>query len=352
MTSHIRTPPTAQPAAPPAAEATGRTLNWGVVSTGRIVSKVIGDLQALADAQVCAVSSRNTAKAREFADKHGIDRAYGSYQELFADEQVEVVYIATPHGQHYEIAMAALAAGKHVVCEKSLTINASEARTLVEFAAERSLFLMEALWARFTPAFARALAILASGELGEVTWVQADLGFHAAYDPASRLFDPKAGGGALLDLGVYPLTWAIGALGFPESVHAVAQLNRDGVDTQTAMNLSYPGGKHAQLLLTLNGGAPQQARVTGTGGWLATNAPLNNASKLFIHPTDGPPRVEEFEAVGENYGYEFREATRCIQQGLTQSPTMPWEHSVKTMELFDTIRESAGVVYPNDLVTR
>lgn len=351
MNSHIFTPPVAQPGAAPSSTATGRTLNWGVVSTGRIVSKVLADLQALEDAHVCAVSSRDAAKARAFADEHGIDRAYGSYQDLLADSQVEVIYIATPHGQHFEIAMAALAAGKHVVCEKSLTINATEARALINRAEERSLFLMEALWARFTPVFARALAIIESGELGEISWVQADLGFRAEYDRSSRLFDPNAGGGALLDLAVYPLTWAIGALGFPDSVQAVAQLNHDGVDTQTAINLGYAAGAHAQLMVTLNAVAPQQARVVGSAGWLATNAPLHNASQLFIHPTNGPARVEEFVAVGENYGYEFREATRCIQQGLTASPTMPWADSVKTMELFDTIRESVGVRYPNDLLT-
>lgn len=351
MKSHILTPPVAQPGAAPSQAATGRTLNWGVVATGRIVAKVLGDLQALEDANVCAVSSRDVVKARAFADEYGIERAYGSYQELLADAQLDAVYIATPHGQHFEIAMAALAAGKHVVCEKSLTINAAEARTLVNFAGERSLFLMEALWARFTPAFARALAIIESGELGEISWVQADLGFLAQYDPAWRLFDPKAGGGALLDLAVYPLTWAVGALGFPDSVQAVAQLNADGVDTQTAINLGYAAGGHAQLMVTLTGNAPQQARVVGSAGWLATNTPLHNASQLIVHPTDGPARVEEFEAVGENYGYEFREATRCIQQGLTASPTMPWEHSVKTMELFDTIRASVGVRYPNDLLT-
>lgn len=350
MVSYIQAPPTAHPGAPSPVHATGRTINWGVVSTGRIVSKVIADLQSLGDSNVIAVSSRSEERARDFADRHDIEWAYGSYQAMFDEPEIEAVYIATPHGQHYEIALAALRSGKHVVCEKSLTINAQEARVLVAEAKERDLFLMEAVWSRFTPAFTRAMEIIESGELGEVSWVQADLGFKAEYDPQWRLFDPEAGGGALLDLAVYPLTWAIGTMGFPTSVQASSDLNEDGVDIQTAIMLGYTGVRHAQLMTTLTATPPCQARVTCTDGWLSTNAPLHNPTKLFIHPAHGPSRTEVFEPVGANYTYEFREATRCIQQGLNESPTMPWEDSVNTMAIFDGIRHQLGLHYPNDLV--
>lgn len=349
MVSYIQAPPAAAASAPSPIKATGRSLNWGVVSTGRIVSKVIADLQSLEDANVIAVSSRSEERARAFADEHDIEWAYGSYQAMFNEPEIEAVYIATPHGQHYEIAMAALKSGKNVVCEKSLTINAAEARALVAEAAERDLFLMEAVWSRFTPAFARAMEILESGELGEASWVQADLGFKAQYDPQWRLFDPAAGGGALLDLAVYPLTWAIGTMGFPTSVQASADLNEDGVDLQTAITLGYSGVRHAQLMVSLNSSSTREARVSCTAGWLGTNAPLHNPTKLFIHPVNGPARTEVFETVGENYTYEFREATRCIQEGLNESPTMTWEHSINTMAIFDGIRHQLGIRYPNDL---
>jgi predicted dehydrogenase len=346
MVSYIQAPPTAHPGAPSPIKATGRTLNWGVVSTGRIVGRVIADLQSLEDANV------SEKRARAFADEHDIEWAYGSHDAMFAEPEIDAVYIGTPHGQHFEIAMSALKSGKHVICEKSLTINADEARALVAEARDRDLFLMEAVWSRFTPAFGRALDILESGELGEPSWVQADLGFLAPYDPTWRLYDPAAGGGALLDMGVYPLTWAIGAFGFPTSVQASCDLNEDGVDIQTAITLGYSGVRHAQLMVSLTSSPTKEARIACTNGWLGTNAPLHNPTKLFIHPADGPARTEVFEPVGENFTFEFREATRCIQQGLNESPTMPWEHSINTMAIFDGIRHQLGIRYPNDLVAR
>lgn len=352
MVSYIQAPPTAHPGAPSPIKATGRTLNWGIVSTGSIVGSVISDLKSLEDANVMAVSSRSEKRARAFADEHDIDWAYGSYHDMFAEPEIDAVYIGAPHGQHYEIALAALKSGKHVLCEKSLTINAAEARALVAEAEARDLFLMEAVWSRFTPLFGRALEILESGELGEPSWVQADLGFVAPYDPTWRLYDPAAGGGALLDLAVYPLTWAIGAFGFPTSVQASSDLNDDGVDIQTAITLGYTGVRHAQLMVSLTSSPTKEARVACTNGWLGTNSPLHNPTKLFVHPADGPARTEVFEPVGQNYTFEFREATRCIQQGLNESPTMPWEHSVNTMAIFDGIRHQLGIRYPNDLVSR
>ncbi|ASN40301.1 MULTISPECIES: Gfo/Idh/MocA family protein [Paeniglutamicibacter] len=350
MEINIQAPPTAHPGAPSPIKATGRSLNWGIVSTGSIVGKVVADLQSLEDANVIAVSSRSEKRARAFADEHDIEWAYGSYEAMFAEPEIEAVYIGTPHAQHFEIAMAALRAGKHVVCEKSLTINAAEARALALEAHERDLFLMEAVWSRFTPVFARALDILDSGELGEPTWVQADLGFTAEYDPQWRIWDRDAGGGALLDLAVYPMTWAIAAFGFPTSVQALGEVNDDGVDVQTAVTLGYPEGRHAQLMVSLNSTSTREARVACTNGWLGTNAPLHNPTKLFIHPADGPARTEVFEAVGANYTFEFREATRCIQQDLNESPTMPWEHSVNTIAVFDGIRHQLGIRYPNDVL--
>ena len=199
--------------------ATGRTLRWGVVATGGIAQSVVQDLVHLADAELYAVSSRTQATADAFAAKYGFAKAYGDdasgtgYQRLLADSAVDVVYVATPHAQHYEVALAALNAGKHVLCEKALTINAREAAELVALARSRKLFLMEAMWSRFLPSMQRAFDIAASGELGAVQWVTADLGFPAVYSPTARIWALKDGGGALLDLTVYPLLWALGTLG-------------------------------------------------------------------------------------------------------------------------------------------
>ncbi|MGJ9403175.1 Gfo/Idh/MocA family protein [Arthrobacter sp. KK5.5] len=357
MAEFIPLPPCATPGAPSPLRATGRTLRWGVVSTGRIADRVVDDLVLLEDSELHAVSSRDRGRAESFAERHGAAKAYSddgaakAYDLMFADPEVEIVYIATPHGQHYEVARAALEAGKHVLCEKSLTINAAEAEELVRLAGERGLFLMEAVWTRFLPAVHRALSIVRSGEIGDVAWVRADLGFPAAYDRAWRLWDPAAGGGALLDLAVYPLTWSLGVLGFPLSVQAAGILNDDGVDPQESLTLTYSGGRQAQLMCSLVGAGPRDATIACTGGWLRATAPLNNPSRIEVHQIGAEPRFEEFEPVGHNYTYELRETTRCIQDGLLESPTMPWTDTVNTMRLLDGVRNQLGLRYDNDLRT-
>ncbi|WP_091606896.1 Gfo/Idh/MocA family protein [Arthrobacter koreensis] len=351
----IRTPPCVLQGAPSPVQATGRTLRWGVVATGRIASRVTEDIARLEDAVLQAVSSRSEATAVDFADRFGFassyydDEARGKgYRQLFADPEVDVVYIASPHAQHYELAREALEAGKHVLCEKSITINAAELADLIEIAGRRGVFLMEAVWTRFLPCINRLWEIISSGELGEIQWVQADLGFPAPYDPASRLWDPAAGGGALLDLTVYPLTLAVGALGFPQRVQASGTLNADGVDTQNALNLGYDSGAQAQLTSSLLASGPRTATICGSEGWVRTGAPLHNPVELHIHQHMGPSRTERFQQVGNGYTYELREVTRCIQEGLAESPTMPLCDSLQTMQFFDEVRAQIGVRYPND----
>ncbi len=360
MTPHQRLivqPPCAAPGAPSPLAATGRPLRWGVVATGGIASKVTADIALLEDAVLHAVSSRSADRAREFAERFGFAASYGDaggvpgYQQLFDDPDVDVVYVTTPHAQHFEVARAALAAGKHVLCEKPFTVNAAEAAALIDLAAARGRFLMEAVWTRFLPSVNRALNIIASGELGGIRWVQADLGFPAGYNPSSRIWDPAAGGGALLDLTVYPLTWALGALGFPASVSASGELNGDGVDVQNAVTLSYEGGAQAQLTSSLGALGPASATVAGSGGWLRTGGgPLHNPRELTVQPRGGELRTETFDSVGAGYTYELRETTRCIQAGLLESPTMPLADTLTTMHLLDGIRAQLGLRYANDAV--
>ena len=334
--------------------ADGQTLRWGVVATGRIAHRVTRDLARLEGAELYAVSSRSEGSVRAFAEEHGFAASYhdnpsgSGYRQLFEDPRVDVVYVATPHAQHFEVVRAALEAGKHVLCEKPFTINASEARELVQLAGERSLFLMEAVWTRFLPATRRALEIIRSGGIGTVRWVQADLGFPAAYDPADRLWDPAAGGGALLDLAVYPLTWAVAALGFPAGLTAQGHLNQDGVDVQNTLALEYPEGAAAQLTSSLQSAGPGTATISGTAGWIRTGSPLYNPRKLEICGQDGTIRVEEFHEEAEGFIHELRETARCIRAGLQESPLMPWAETVQMMGLLDQAREQLGLHYAND----
>ncbi|MBT2530892.1 Gfo/Idh/MocA family oxidoreductase [Arthrobacter sp. ISL-48] len=334
--------------------ATGAPLRWGVIATGGIARSVAQDLSLLADAELYAVSSRGQATADNFAATYGFAKAYGDddgvhgYQRLLADDAVDVVYVATPHAQHHQIVLAALNAGKHVLCEKAFTINAREAAELINLARERNLFLMEAVWSRFLPSMQRAFEIAASGELGEVHWVAADLGFPAPYSPTARLWARQDGGGALLDLSVYPLLWALGTLGFPQIVSATGFVNDDGVDAQNAMTLGYRHGAQVQLTSSLLAHGPRTATVAGSLGYLQSVGSINNPRELAIGIGREELRKEVFDVVGLGYTYELREVTRCIQQGLTESPVMPLEDSLNTMRLFDGVRAQLGVSYPND----
>jgi predicted dehydrogenase len=336
--------------------ATGRPVRWGVVATGSIAATVTADLALLPDAVLQAVSSREAGRAAVFAERFGVATAYSDdaqrtgYEALLADPAVEVVYVATPHGQHAAVVRAALTAGKSVLVEKPMTINTREAQQLVDLARSRGLFLMEAIWTRFLPAAQRAFQIAASGEIGTVQWISAEVGFPAPPDRSARIWARADGGGALLDLAVYPLLWAWGTLGLPDAVTAVGTLDAEGVDAQNALVLSYASGAQAQLTTSLLARSPHTALVCGSEGWLRAAGPdeVYRPTRLEVQVGDAAPRAEEFELIGSGYVHELREVTRCLQQGLTESPVMPLEHTLASMRLLDAARAQLGVTYPND----
>lgn len=351
MNQRFVTRPTHEPADP--RRATGEPLRWGVVATGAIARKVTAQLRQLEDARLQAVSSRSPERAAGFAEAFGFATSYGDdterrgYEALAADPDVDVVYVTTPHGQHHEVTRALLLAGKHVLVEKSMTINAREAQELAAIARERGLFLMEAVWTRFLPAYQRVLDVLEAGEIGEVAYVQADLGFVAEHDTRTRLWEPAAGGGALLDLAVYPFSWVLGALGFPDTLSASGKLNADGVDELASLALGYATGAQAQLMVTFVSKSVGRAHIVGTEGFIETEASLVNPGGFTVD-LGNVRRHERFTELAPPYCYQLREVTRCVQQGLSESATMPLGTSVRTMRLFDEVRRQLGVVYPND----
>lgn len=359
MTAHTPRPAWYSSDAPDPRLATGAPSKWGFLATGNIADSMAHDLALLNDAELYATSSRSAAKAESFAQKHGFTVSYGDdddspgYIKLVSDPFVDIVYIASPHGQHFDHAQAALSAGKHVLCEKALTITAAEAQELIRLASENNVFLMEAVWTRFTPGFQRAQQILESGEIGDVKWVHSDLGFPATADRSSRIWAREAGGGALLDLTVYPLQWALLGLGHPDSVHAEGVLTSWGVDAQNALTLSYNNGAHAQLMSSLLAQCTREASLCGTAGIVSTLGAPNNPTGLSVRAQwqgsgFSVVRDELFEPVGIGYTYQLREVMWCIQRQLLQSPTMPLADSLATMQLFDQVRGQLGVRYPND----
>jgi predicted dehydrogenase len=257
-------------------------IRWGILATGGIARSVVEDLQLAPDAEVVAVGSRAQATADAFAQRYGIARAYGDWRSLAADEQVDVVYVATPHSAHHEAATLCLTAGRAVLCEKPITLDRRSAQDLFDTARAAGRFLMEAMWSRCNPTIRRVAELAADGAIGEVTAVHADFGIAGSFEPTHRLRDPALGGGALLDLGIYPITLAHLLLGRPDTIEVRAQLTPEGVDQQTGLLFGYGSGALAMLSCGFVGETGNAATVTGTTGRIELPAPFFRPSRLTL----------------------------------------------------------------------
>jgi predicted dehydrogenase len=320
-------------------------IRWGILGTGGIATSFVKDLRLLPDAEVLAVGSRTPEAATLFARRHDIPRAYGSWAQLAADKDVDVVYVATPHSAHYAATLLCLGAGKAVLCEKPFTLDLATSRELVKTAQRKGVFLMEGMWTRCNPAIRRALAMVADGVIGEVTSVQADLGLAGPFEPTHRLRAKVLGGGALLDLGVYPITAALLMLGAPDQVRAWAKLSAEGVDENTGLVLGYDTGGVATLSCGIVGRTPARAVVTGTAGRIEFAPPFFCTRSFTVFPADGEAEVVSFDFDGFGYQFEAAEVQRCLREGLLESPLVPHAVTLEVMSLLDTIRAQIGVSY-------
>ncbi|MET9499227.1 Gfo/Idh/MocA family oxidoreductase [Streptomyces sp. NPDC006552] len=273
-------------------------VRWGILATGGIAASFTAGLLDLPDAEVVAVGSRSETSAKAFAERFGIERAYGDWASLAADDSLDVVYVATPHTAHRKAAGLCLEAGRAVLCEKAFTLNAREAEELVTLARSRGLFLMEAMWMYCNPLIRRLKALVDDGAIGEVRTVQADFGLAGPFPPAHRLRDPAQGGGATLDLGVYPVSFAQLLLGEPAEVTARAVLSEEGVDLQTGMLLSWASGAQAVLHCAINSGTGVTASVTGSAGRIDVPAGFFHPERFVLHRDGRDP--EEFVAAPED----------------------------------------------------
>ncbi len=321
-------------------------LRWGILGTGSIARKFAKGLAALPEAALVAVGSRGQASAESFGAEFGIRQRHGSYEDLANDAEVEAIYVATPHPLHYPNTRLCLEAGKHVLCEKPFTINASQAAELIALARQRQHFLMEAMWPRFLPVMVRVRQLLADGVIGRVQMLQADFGFRTQRNPQSRLFNPALGGGALLDVGVYPVSLASMIFGQPDRIASLAHMGPTGVDEQSAMVLGYPGGQFATLSAAIQTNTPQDARILGTTGAIHIHAPWWQPRSYMLKRDGQPDEVVEVGFSGNGYNYEAAEVGRCIRSGQTESPTMPLDESLGIMQTLDAIRGQWGLRYP------
>ena len=324
-------------------------VRWGIVATGNISTAFTKDLAELPDAEVVAVGSRSEQTADTFADRFGIPHRYGSYQELIADagrSGVEVVYIGNTIPQHYAVAQACLDAGLAVLCEKPVTLNARQARTLVELSRARGVLFAEAMWMRTNPVVKAMYADLAAGVIGEPTQVIADFGLHIA-DLPRRLLDPELGGGALLDLGVYPATLAYWVLGRPDEVKAVGRLSDEGVDLHIASVWRYDRGAVASLTCGLTAQNPCTAAISGPEGSLLLPGPFFNPGYYLRHTSAGEERIE-IARTGIGYHYEAAEVMAALRAGQVECQALPHADTVGVLELLDEVRQQVGVRYPGD----
>ena len=325
-------------------------VRWGIVGPGGIAAAVVPDFACVAGARPVAVASRSAERAAAFAAAHGIDRAYGSYRGIVDDPDVDVLYVATPHPQHHAIALAALRAGKAVLVEKAFTATVAGAREVVDAARHAGVFAMEAMWTRFQPAVVRLRELLAAGVVGEVTGVQANLGGVREYDPASRFYDPALGGGALLDLGVYAVSFAQMVLGTPHTVTAHGVRTPSGVDAETALLLGYADGRTATLTTSLRTPLPGQARVFGTGGWIELLPPPGffRPTSLVLHRPGAAPDEITAPALGAGFAHELAEVTECVRAGRTESAVMPLDDTLAVQGVLEEAARQLGVRFAED----
>lgn len=325
---------------------TDRPVRFGVIGTGGIATAFTRDLALLPDAEMVAVGSRSQASADAFGDAHAIARRHDSYAALATDPEVDVVYVSTPHPDHHASARLAIDAGKAVLVEKPFTMDAVEALDLVTAARERGTFVMEAMWARFNPHLVRVRELLAAGVLGTVTTVLADHAQWFADDPAFRLFAPELGGGALLDLGIYPVSLASMVLGTPTEVVARSTPASTGVDGQTSILLGYPGGAHAVLSTTLFAAGPNRAAIVGTDGRIEIDGTWYAPTSFTLTLRSG--EVTRYDEPHDGHGlrHEAAEVVRCLRAGLLESPVMPADESVAIMRTMDEVRAQIGLHYP------
>ncbi len=322
-------------------------IRWGILGTGRIASKFALGLSFCDDAELTAVGSRAQTTADEFADRWNVRHRHASYAALADDPDVDVVYVATPHVFHKENSILCLEAGKAVLCEKPLTINARQAEDVIACARQHGLFLMEAMWTRFLPATCKLRELLADGAVGEVRIVKADFCFRTEWNPQGRLLNPELGGGALLDVGIYPVSLASMVLGGPPAeIASMGHIGETGVDEQGAIILGYDGGRLAVLTCGMQAGMPHEAYIVGTEKWIRVHAPFWRSGALTIGAAEREEQTLDLPFEGNGYECEAAELMSCVRAGRLESDIMPLDESLSTMRTLDQIRAQWGLTYP------
>jgi predicted dehydrogenase len=358
---------------------TSAATKWGLIGTGMITTQFATGLQALNTAQLLAVSSRQLSKATDFAKTFNIPRAYGGHEEMLRDPDIDAIYIGTPHPSHKQLALDCIDAGKAILVEKPFTINAHEARQIIERAREKGVFCMEAMWMRFIPLMQEVKKLMAEQKIGPIRLMNASLGFQSPYDPQNRFFNLDLGGGALLDLGVYPLNLAFWLFGKPDKIKSHAHIGATGVDEQAGILLGYEAGPITLLTMSNRAFCTNDVLLQGEMGRLHIHPPIYCPSHMSLsyYPAPATHSVirrhasqidllrkiyhrmrklsERFRGSaihipysGNGYSHEAAEVGRCLQAGKLESDTMPLDETLEIMATMDQIREQWHLRYPQE----
>ncbi|NNJ47520.1 MAG: Gfo/Idh/MocA family oxidoreductase [Acidimicrobiia bacterium] len=323
-------------------------INWGILGAGKIAGALVLGIREAGGGRVAAVGSRSIERAGTFAGRFEIPGAYGSYEDLLADDDIDAIYVATRNDLHYQNTLDAIAAGKAVLCEKPFALNSGQAAEMVAAARSAGVFLMEAMWMRFIPAIVELRELVSGGAIGEIRTVAADFGFRANAGAGHRLVEPSLGGGALLDLGVYPISLAMLLLGEPESIAASASIGASGVDEQVAVSMTFPGGAISSAYATFLADSPTEAHVVGTEGRVWVHPRFHNPERLDVIGADGAVREIDLPIGGSGYRFEVAEVHRALLAGETESPMRTLDDSLAVMRVLDAVRDQVGVRYPGE----
>ncbi|NMC41403.1 MAG: Gfo/Idh/MocA family oxidoreductase [Bacteroidales bacterium] len=325
-----------------------KKYNWGILAPGKMSAKFARGLKLLDKAVLYSVGSRDSGRAEKFASEYGFLQAYGSYEELAADDKTDIVYIASPHSLHHQHTLMCLRNGKNVICEKAFALNTRQVQEMIAEARKQNLFLMEALWPHFQPFYRKAHEILKSGMLGEILHLHGWFSFQPPFDPTDRKFNLQLGGGSLLDIGIYPVIDALTFIGVPYEIHTFALFSPSGSEESITVSFRYNSGKMADLYSSFktNEGIGCKLLCEKGNMIVSRGRDMNQRVILEVH---GRP-VEEFvfspEAMG--YHWEAEEVMRCLDNNLTESPVVPLSFSLDLIRTLDRIREKAGIVFPGE----
>ena len=320
-------------------------IKWGIVGAGNIAHSFSKDLALVSGGELTAVASRNLDKAQSFATEYGAPNAYGSYEELFNSKTVDVIYIATPHTTHARLSIAAMKAGKSVLCEKPAGVNKGEVEEMIKVAKENKVFFMEALWTRFNPTIKKVKELVDNGTIGDIGYLHADFAFFALdRDENGRLLNPALAGGSLLDIGIYPIFLSYLMLGMPKDIKASANFHKTGVEVQISMIFNYEKAQ-AILYSGLNSNSEKKAEIAGSKGSIFVHPRWHETSGYTLE-IDGDSSVVELGKVGKGYTYEIEEVHNCLNAGKTESDLWSHQNSRDLIEIMDTVRNKVGIVFP------